>query len=93
MALNTAILWSLLYSLVIYFIDEAHLGMAYGIIGTGIGIGECLGPILNAIWLDTTSTLCLSYKNLFCFYMILSIIPVLIAIWIKCSPDFDKIDE
>jgi predicted MFS family arabinose efflux permease len=51
MALNMTILWSLLYSCVIYFVDEQHLGMAYGIVSTGIGFGECFGPVINAFWL------------------------------------------
>jgi hypothetical protein len=92
-AASITILWAFIYTSVIYFVDEKHLGTAYGILLTAMGFGECIGPIINALILNTNSDLSVSYKNFFLYYTCISMIPILIAVWIKFRPEFDIIDQ
>jgi len=44
-----SILYGCLSSSIKYVVDENHLGIGWGVIGSTIGLSEALGPIIAAL--------------------------------------------
>lgn len=93
MSLLIAITWTVIYPSVIYFLNKKYLGTAYGVIGASIGLAQCVGPLINAVWIDSTNILSESYKNLYLYYVVISMAPILLSVWIFFRPEFDKMDR
>ena len=49
---SLAILYTCLSSSIKYIVNPKHLGMAWGVIGSTIGLGEALGPLIAGVILE-----------------------------------------
>lgn len=52
-----AVLYTVLCSAISLLSDSKRLGTAWGVLGTAIGLGESVGPIINVFVLDIGRTL------------------------------------
>ena len=61
-------------------------------VGSIVGLSQCLGPFMNIAIIDSDSDLSISYKSLNLAYIIISSIAVLLALYIRIGP-YDSLDS
>jgi MFS family permease len=90
-SLLSGMLYTVLASSVSLLADKKRLGTAWGVIGTAIGLGESVSPIVNGL-IEDDSDLPNSYQTLTFTYAAMSSVAVIIGLVIYCGP-FQIIDS
>lgn len=91
MSFNFAVYYVSITPSISFFTPNGSLGAAWGVAGSAIGFSQCLVPILIGAILSQTQNLSQSYRNLSALGVLLSIIPVLFAMWINYY-DYEVLD-
>lgn len=90
-SLMMSILYGCLSSSIKYLVEESHLGVGWGVIGSTVGLSEAIGPIIAGLALSSTENLGNGYMRLtFCVFLI-SLVAVFFSLWIYFG-NFEKID-
>lgn len=74
-----------------YVVEPKTVGTAFGVIGSVVGLSQCIMPWINIAIIDSNDDLSISYKSLNFAFIIFSFIAFALALYIKCGP-FEKID-
>lgn len=83
MSFNFAVYYASITTSVPFLINSSVLGTAWGCAGSAIGFSQCLIPLVFISVINSHTNLAEAYRNLNFLGIILSIIPVLFALWIN----------
>ena len=75
-SLMMSILYGCLSSSIKYVVDEENLGIAWGVIGSSVGLSEACGPLIAAAVIESTENLALGYKRLALCVFLISLVAV-----------------
>jgi hypothetical protein len=78
-------MYTVLASSVSLLADKKRLGTAWGVIGTAIGLGQSISPLLNGL-IEKEDDLTESYTNLTLIYLLISILSVAMTLWLFIGP-------
>lgn len=78
-------IYTILVSSVSLLADKKRLGTAWGVMGTAIGLGQSVSPLVNGL-IEEDSNLKGSYKTLSLAYILLSFFPLILSTMINCGP-------
>lgn len=63
-------------------VKKKYVGTAWGIVGSTIGLSECIGPISNTLMISSDDDLGQSYKNLTLYTTGISLMTFIFSAWI-----------
>ncbi len=78
-------IYTILVSSVSLLADKKRLGTAWGVVGTAIGLGQSVSPLINGL-VEEDNDLKGSYKTLTLVYIFLSCFPLILSIMVRFGP-------
>lgn len=78
-------IYTILVSSVSLLADKKRLGTAWGVVGTAIGLGQSVSPLINGL-VEEDYDLKGSYKTLSLVYIFLSCFPLILSTMINFGP-------
>ncbi len=69
-----------------YIVHPSHLGLAYGVIASIVGLAGMIAPLMIGFILSTDPILANSYKNFTLFLFCVSLVSLSITGYILCGP-------
>jgi len=78
-------IYTVLTSSVSLLADKKRLGTAWGVVGTALGLGQAVSPLINGL-VEGNDNLKESYKDLSLVYIFLTLIPVVMSCVIFFGP-------
>ena len=92
MSFNWAVFHSIVEPCIAYYVQEQHLGTAWGIVGSTLGLCQSIFSLVN-IWITSSSkSELLSYSYLMLNYIVVGGVSLGVGLWIRCR-DYSRLDS
>lgn len=92
MSFNWAAFHSILEPGVAYYANKNELGTAMGVMGSAIGLTQCVFSLMNISVTSSSKSLLMSYSTLIFNYIIVAGVSVALAVWVRVR-DYSALDR
>lgn len=92
MSFNWAAFHSILEPGVAYYANKNELGTAMGVMGSAIGLTQCVFSLMNISVTSSSKSLLMSYSTLIFNYIIVAGVSVALAVWVRFR-DYSALDR